>query len=192
MIIWIDPYMVEPWAVVEDQGGSGPVVHVKLIDISGVDIGEDVAIDNNERFVVPEIFNILDATPGAQDGGFMPGHNRDAIGLLFHELVNHMAQVVGVYDNSFTSGVLKPSNQDVNQGAVKDWKEGFWLLFRQRQQTGAQAGRQDHRFHKAAWCQYTEFVSRLTVSTEAYLCYWPASHAMAATESTKSQVPNNK
>ncbi|MBW1744157.1 MAG: hypothetical protein JRJ47_12145, partial [Deltaproteobacteria bacterium] len=86
MIVRINPYMVELWAVVEDQGGSGPVVHVKLIDISGVDIGKDVAVDNNERFVIPEIFNILYATPGAQDVGFVTGHNGDAIGLLFHKL----------------------------------------------------------------------------------------------------------
>ena len=153
--------MVELWAVVKDQGGSGPVVHVKLIDISRVDIGKDVAIDNNERFVAPEIFNILDATPGAKNSGFMAGQNRDTIGLLFNKLVNHMAQVVGVYDNGFTSSVLKPLNQDVNQGAVKEWEEGFWLLFRQRQQSGAQAGRQDHRFHGGSWCQYASTLSSL-------------------------------
>ena len=164
VVIRIDPHMVELRAVVEDQGGSGPVVQVKPIHVSEVDIGRDVAIDYNKRFVIPEIFNILDTTSRTQNGGFVTGHNRNVIGLLLDKPVNHRTQVVGVYDNGVTPGVLKPMNQDVDQRTVKDWEEGFRLLFRQRQQPDTQAGRQDHGFHEAAWCQYTESLSSFTIS----------------------------
>jgi hypothetical protein len=41
-----------------------------------------------------------------------------------------MGQMVGVYDDSLTSLPLKLANQDINQGATKNRKEGLWSFFK--------------------------------------------------------------
>jgi len=54
---------------------------------------------------------------------------------------------VGVDDNGLASRVFKSVDEDVYQRAAKYRKKRFGSILGQRQQAGAQARCQDHRFH---------------------------------------------
>ena len=148
MIALIHPNMIKLCVVVKHQGNSMLVAQVKSVDLFKVDTGAYVAIDNEEGLIIPEIFNVFDCTPRTEDSWLVASHNRDGIGLSFDKLINHIGNMVGGYDDSFTSHGMKLANQDINQRAIKNRKKGFWSLFGQRQQAGAEAGCQYHCFHE--------------------------------------------
>jgi len=90
----------------ENQGDRIYMGQMKFVCRTKVDIGDDVAVYNQKGPIIPEVFYIFDCPPGTQNLRLVTGSDRYGIILSGDKRFDLGCEMMGIYGNRFTTGLL--------------------------------------------------------------------------------------
>jgi hypothetical protein len=120
---------------------------VMLVDLAQVDIGPDVAVDDKERRISKKISGVSDGASGSQNGGLVPGKNRNRESSVSDKPLDLFMQVMGVDDDSGGAGLNQISDENLQHRNAANRKQGFGSMLGIWQQPGTETGGQNQCFH---------------------------------------------
>jgi hypothetical protein len=132
----------------EADGGERAPLLVELDDGGQVDVGEDVAGDDEEALVLELLHGVADRAGRAERGLLGRVHHADAELRPVAEVVADGVGQEGDGDDDVLEAVLLQELDDVlHHRPVGDGHHRLGLVGRQRAQAGALTTRHDHGFH---------------------------------------------
>ena len=149
----VDADLVEGAPVMKDQGGQAVPLLMRPEGCTQIDVGQDIAVNDDKGPWVPEALGVFDAPARPQDARFHHDVDIHPKGPAAIQMRQHLpVQVVGVYDQGIHAVCSQVMDDLVDHGPIAYRHEGLGSFQGQRPQACPEAGCEYHCLHDVFRC----------------------------------------
>jgi hypothetical protein len=162
-------------AVAADGKGGGVVGgEVAGDEFVDAEIGEDVAVVNEEGFVTDEVGDVFDAAAGFEEVWLVEELQcHAAIALVAKGFLPLFMEVVGIDGDVENAGLGEVIEGMHREGAVEDGHEGFWHGVGEGAQAGSETGSKEEGFcHFKGKRRRNRALGKWGIGTAWFLIEW--------------------